>query len=266
MQTPHKSNCFRLSGILATICFLLPSLPAFAGEYYLRLGVALDQANDTNFTDRNCLNLYPWALYGCGTGGDGLPYRSNGEFHAEPSFELGLGYSATSRFRAEVVAEKRRQIEFVGLANFLALEQQQDVVASIESTLGLLVAHMDLMGRKNSPFVGFTPFIGIGFGFVRNECSEMRMDFPSTITTVPGDTRSDFAGVLTIGVSFALNKERTVLELAWRHLDLGEIRTDRDVGQVEWRSGIREPLHLDLDQTRARLKSRGIKLSLRHRM
>lgn len=264
MTAAHPYFHLRAARVVATICVLYVSLPALAGDYYLRFGVALDQASDTVFTDRNCLNLYPYALYGCGTGGDGHPYRSDGGFESTPAFELGLGYSATSRFRAELVAERRRQSEFVGLANFLQPGEQQDVVASIESTLGLLVAHVDLTDRKSSRFGGITPFVGIGFGFVRNVCSDMRMDFPRTITTVPGDARTNFAGVLALGLSFALNQQRTMLDLTWRYMDLGEIRTARNVGQVAWRSGSRDPLLLDLDLTRGRLKSQGFKLSLRH--
>jgi len=264
MQTEHPSFHIQTVGIFATICLLCVSLPVVAGDYYLRLGVAVDQPSDTVFSDRNCLNLYPSALYGCGTGGDGHPYRSDGDFKSATAFELGVGISATPRFRVELVAEKRRQSEFVGLANFLPLGEQQDVVASIESTLGLMVAHVDLTDGMSSRFRGITPFVGFGFGIVRNECSDMRMDFPRTITTVPGDTRTDLAAVVALGLSFDLNQQRTKLDLTWRFMDLGEIRTARDVGQVAWRSGSREPLLLNLDLTRGRLKSQGLKLSIRH--
>ena len=250
--------------IFATICLLCVSLPALAGDYYLRIGVSQDQPSDTVFSDRNCLNLFPSALYGCGTGGDGHPYRSSGEFKSASAFEVGIGISATPRFRVELVAEKRRQSEFVGLANFLPLGEQQDVVASIESTLGLMVAHVDLTDGMSSRFGGITPFVGFGFGIVRNESSDMRMEFPRTITTVPGDARMDLAAVVALGLSFDLNQQRTKFDLTWRFMDLGEIRTARDVGQVAWKSGSREPLLLDLDLTRARLKSQGLKLSIRY--
>ncbi len=49
----------------------------------------MDQASDAIFSDRNCLTLYPYALYGCGQGPDGLPYRSAGEFESTKNFELG---------------------------------------------------------------------------------------------------------------------------------------------------------------------------------
>lgn len=264
MQIGHPSFHIQAIRIFVTICLLCVSFPTLAGDYYLRFGVAQDQPSNTVFSDRNCLNLSPSALYGCGTGGDGHPYRSDGSFKSASAFEVGLGISATPRFRVELVAEKRRQSEFVGLANFLQLGEQQDVVASIESTLGLMVAHVDLTDGMSSPFGGITPFVGFGFGIVRNECSDMRMEFPRTITTVPGDARMDLAAVVALGLSFDLNQERTKFDLTWRFMDLGEIRTARDVGQVAWKSGSREPLLLDLDLTRGRLKSQGLKLSIRH--
>ncbi len=260
----HPPFHIQVVRIFATICLLCGSLPVVAGDYYLRFGVSQDLANDTVFSDRNCLNLYPSALYGCGTGGDGHPYRSNGDFKSALGLELGVGISATPRFRVELVAEKRRQSEFVGLANFLPLGDQQDVVASIESTLGLMVAHVDLTDGMSSRFGGITPFVGFGFGIVRNECSDMRMEFPRTITTVPGDAQMNLAAVVALGLSFDLNQERTKFDLTWRFMDLGEIRTARDVGQVAWKSGSREPLLLNLDLTRGRSKSRGLKLSIRH--
>lgn len=264
MQTEHPYLPIQAVRIFGTICLLCVSFPVFAGDYYFRFGVALDQPSDTVFTDRNCLNLFPSALYGCGTGSDRHPYRTAGGFNAELAYELGLGISTTSRFRVELLAEKRRQNDFVGLANFLPQGEQQDVVASIESMLGLMVAYMDVTDGMSSPLGGITPFVGFGFGIARNKCSDMHMEFPRTITTVPGDTRTDLVGVVALGLTFDLNQQRTKFDLTWRFMDLGEIRTARDVGQVAWKSGSRDPLFLDLDLTRGRLKSQGLKLSIRH--
>ena len=67
----------------------------------------------------------------------------------------------------------------------------------------------------------------------------------------------------TGGVAVALN-ERVSFDLAWRYSDLGEVRTPRGPGRVVWRDGSREPLPLDLAPTEARLKSHGVRLSLRY--
>ena len=89
------------------------------------------------------------------------------------------------------------------------------------------------------------------------------MTFPRTTTIVPGARRIDFAWMLTAGLSAALD-ERATLEFAWRYTDLGELRTGRGAGRVEWRDGSRAPLPLDLGATRARLRGHGLRLSLRY--
>ena len=74
---------------------------AVAGDYYLRGGVGLDRPGEAAFTDTDCASTVPAAFYGCGTGGDGAPYRSVGRFGTVPAVELGLGY-ATGAIRFEV--------------------------------------------------------------------------------------------------------------------------------------------------------------------
>ena len=58
--------------------------------------------------------------------------------------------------------------------------------------------------------------------------------------------------------------ERATLDVAWRYTDLGEVRTGRGAGRVVWRDGSRGPLPLDLAETRARLGSHGLRLSLHY--
>ena len=91
----------------------------------------------------------------------------------------------------------------------------------------------------------------------------MRMTFPRTTTVVPGARRTGLAWMLTAGVAVALGEHAT-LDLAWRYTDLGEVRTGRGADRVVWRDGSREPRPLDLAETRARLGSHGLRLSLRY--
>ena len=69
--------------------------------------------------------------------------------------------------------------------------------------------------------------------------------------------------MVTFGVAMAVG-ERAILDLAWRYTDLGKVRTKRGPGRVVWRDGSREPRPLDLAPTEARLKSYGVRLSLRY--
>ena len=258
----------KTAGVIVKFLLLFPlsicSQDTSASDAYVRFGVGMDQASDAIFSDRNCLNLYPSALYGCGQGPDGLPYRSSGEFESTKKFELGLGHSVTERFRVELMVEHRSEFEFVGRANFLATDLQQDVATPVETTTGLLISYMDIAERDIALFGEVSAYLGWGFCFVRNKSGETRMDFPFTITTLPEGSTTDFVGVLAIGVSSTFGTEKFALDAEFRYTYLGEVVTGRNVGYVTWRSGARDPLALDLDLTRSRLKRLGVSVSIRY--
>ena len=242
--------------------WMLPGA-ASAGDFYLRGGIGLDRPAGTTFTDRNCSSASPAALYGCGRGGDGAPYRSRGGFGTAPVLELGLGYAAAPAIRMEVPVEYRPRLAFEGRANFLEPGRRQSVAAELSTLSGMLAGYVDLPGLGLAKIGPFGPFVGAGVGAVRTRIGEMRMTFPRTTTVVPGAGRTGLAWMLTAGVAVALG-ERATLDLAWRYTDLGEVRTGRGAGRVVWRDGSREPLPLDLAETRARLGSHGLRLSLRY--
>ncbi|MDE0046023.1 MAG: outer membrane beta-barrel protein [bacterium] len=235
---------------------------AVAGDYYLRSGIGLDRPETTAFTDTDCSTTTPAALYGCGTGGDGAPYRSAGDFGTMPSVELGLGYE-TGVVRFEVLVEYRPDFSFDGRANFLAPERRQEVSADLSSLSGMIAGFVDLDALGVPQFGPFVPFIGAGIGAAHTRIGQTTMTFPATTTTVPGGSHTGLAWMATAGVALALS-ERVSLDLAWRYTDLGEVRTPRGPGRVVWRDGSRAPLPLDLAPTKARLKSHGVRLSLRY--
>ncbi len=247
-----------LAAGLCLVCEL-----ALAGDYYLRGGIGLDRRETADFTDTDCSTATPAALYGCGTGGDGAPYRSTGDFGTVPSVELGLGYD-TGAVRFEVLAEYRPGYSFEGRANFLAPERRQDVSADLSSLSGMIAGFVDLTALGAPEFGPFAPFIGAGIGAVHTRIGQTTMTFPATTTIVPGGSRTGLAWMATAGVALALD-ERVSLDLAWRYTDLGEVRTPRGPGRVVWRDGSRAPLPLDLAPTKARLESHGVRLSLRYR-
>ena len=121
---------------------------------YLRAGMGLDRLAETAFTDLDCSSASPAALYGCGRGGDGAPYRSVGDFGTVPVLELGLGYAAAPAERLEVLSEYRPRLAFDGRANFLATACRQSVVANPSSLSAILAAYVDLPGASRT---GFAP-------------------------------------------------------------------------------------------------------------
>ncbi len=233
------------------------------GDFYLRAGIGLDRPAESVFSDRDCSSVSPAALYGCGRGGDGAPYRSVGDFGMPEALEIGLGRVATRALRFEVLAGYRPRLEFRGRANFLQPMREQAVEAKVSSLSALLAVHVDLPALGVPKIGPLEPFVGVGAGIVRTRIGETTLTFPRTRTTVPGTDRTEFVWMVTAGVAAVLNA-RATLELAWRYSDLGEVRTGRGVGRVVWRDGSREPLPLDLAATRATLSSHGLRLSVRY--
>ena len=244
---------------IAAAASLLPRT-AEAEDLYVRAGIGINRPAETQFTDEDCSSVFPVALYGCGTGGDGAPLRSVGDFGTAAGLELGLGYAVASAVRLEALVEYWPRLTFAGRANFLDPERLQSVSADLSSLSGMLAAYVDLpeLGLRK-----LSPFIGGGIGAARVAIGETRMTFPKTTTIVPGTSRTGLTWMLTAGLGMSLG-ERTTLDLAWRYTDYGVIETGEGGGRVEWRDGSREPLALDLASTWAKLRNHGLRLSLRY--
>ncbi len=253
----------RLAAGLVAAAVSTISGAAIAGDFYVRGGIGLERPAESTFADLDCSSTSPAALYGCGRGSDGAPYRSRGGFGTTPALEAGLGYIAGPAGRLELLVEYRPRLAFEGRTNFLAPERRQTVTADLSSVAVMLAGFLDLPGLGLPKLGPFDPFVGAGTGIVRTTIGETRMMFPRTTTIVPGASRSGFAWMVTAGVATALT-ERATLDLAWRYTDLGAVRTGRGEGRVVWRDGSREPRLLDLAATRAKLRSHGLRLSLRY--
>ena len=253
----------RLAAVLIAAGVSVVSGSVTASDFYLRGGIGLERAADTTFTDLDCSSSSPAALYGCGRGSDGAPYRSRGGFGTAPALEAGLGHVVGPAARVEVLVEYRPRLAFEGRANFLAPDRRQAVTAEVSSVSAMLAGFLDLPGLGLPKLGPFDPFVGAGAGIVRTSIGATRMMFPRTTTIVSGASRTGFAWMVTVGAATALN-ERTTLDLAWRYTDLDAVHTGRGEGRVVWRDGSREPRLLDLAATRARLRSHGLRLSLRY--
>ena len=252
-------HCPHLAAVAMAAGLVLISQSVVAGDWYLRGGIGFDWPGWTAFTDVDCSSTVAAALYGCGTGDDGAPYRSVGDFGTVPAIELGLGYAAAP-VRYELLVEYRPHFAFRGRANFLTPGTREEVKANLSSVSGMLAGFVDLAGFGVPKPGPFAPFVG---AVVHTRIGKTTMTFPATMTTVPAGNRTGLAWMVTAGVAMAVG-ERTILDLAWRYTDLGKVRTDRGPGKVVWRDGSRQPRPLDLAPTEARLKGHGVRLSLRY--
>lgn len=226
--------------------------------FYLRGGVNLDLSSETRFGDDDCLSISPAALYGCGKGIDGSPLGSTGDFGTMTGGELGIGYAATPLLRFEALLQYRPGFTYQGNANFVQTAGDQEVTAELSSVSGMLSAYLDLPG-----FGPFRPFLGSGGGLNVVDIEETHMTFPNTNTIVPSGRRVDFAVMLTAGFATTL-WANMALDVGWRYTDWGFVATGVDTGRVIWRDGRRDPLELELAETRAKLSSHGLLLSLRY--
>ena len=254
------------AGLCSIFCLALAAAAwpgaAVAEGFYLRGGVGLDWSGQSQFTDQDCASAAPAALYGCGTGNDGAPTRSKGDFGRISGLEVGVGRPVAGPLRLEAALRYRPDFDFDGRANFSQTQARQPVGAEASSVSVLLAGYFDLQEAGWPMFGSVKPFVGAGLGVSRLKIETMRMGFPRTQTLVPGATQTDFTWMATAGVAIPLG-EKTTLDAAWRYLASGDVETGQDIGQVVWRDGHRPPLEIDLAKTRAKLTSHGIQLSLR---
>ena len=236
---------------------------AAAEDLYLRAGFGLDRPTETVFCDKDCEIETPVPLYGCGPAPDGAPYRSVGEFGTVAALEVGIGGTLAPALRIEALVEVRPSLTFSGRANYLDPELRQSVSVDLSVVSGMVAAYADLPALGLPRLGPFAPFVGAGLGVARIRTGETRMIFPATTTIVPGGHRTGFAWMVTAGVATALS-ESTTLDLAWRYSDLGAAETATGGGRVVWRDGSREPLMLNQGASEARLRSHGLRLSVRH--
>ena len=255
---------FRATFLIVAAVGLFSGTIAQADDFYLRAGGGLDGSEETRFKDKSCSSTSPAALYGCGTGNDGAPRSTLGDFGRMAGFELGLGRAVAPALRLEAVLQHRPSFSFKGRANFVQTSARQSVSADLSSPSGMIAAYVDLPQAGLRKFGPFSPFIGGGAGVSRIQIGETRMEFPRTATIVPGGERIGFARMLTGGVGIALT-EAVIVDLAYRYTNSGAAETGRATGRVVWHDGSRQPLELSLAETRARLSGQGFWVSLRYR-
>lgn len=242
--------------------------PAPAGgqpsnRLYLRAGLSLDRSRETRFKDRDCRSPRPGHFYGCGPGVDGAPFSSLGDFGTIAGIELGIGYVASPALRIDATAEIRPKFSFEGHSNYFR-RHPRTVSADASALSAMLSAYADLAGLGLPRFGPFTPFVGGGIGLSRIDIDDMRLHFPITVVTIPGGDRTNFAWMLTAGLSTSIG-ERTTLDLAWRYTDFGAVETGRGTGRTVCRNeGCGRASSYPVPETRARLATHGLRLSIRY--
>ncbi len=272
MVSNMNRGCGRARGLWAAVAAAVVTVgtaPASAQsaagsrELYFRAGAVLERPARARFTDRDCASRSPAALYGCGTGLDGAPLSTLGDFGTAAGYELGIGYATGSALRLEAVVSHRPRAAFEGRANFVQTTARQAVSADVSALSGLLAAYLDIPALGLPRLGPFAPFVGGGVGLTRVAVGETRMAFPRTTTVVPGGRRTSLLWMPAAGVATALGP-RVTLDVAWRYTHLGAIDTGRGAGRIVWRDGSRDPLQIALAETTADLAGHGLSVGVRY--
>ena len=227
-----------------------------ADEYYMRLGVGLERMDDSEFRDLNCNSGNDRLLYGCGR-----PFYSTGGYDSDLVLELGVGYDTGMSARIELLIDYRPEFKYSGEPNYLMTSPEKtDITLSTFSSMIAVFIDLDRIGF---PEMGsFRPFIGAGIGGTYNKVKSKTLTFPVSRLIVPPGNHADVAWMVTAGYSVALDNELT-LDVAWRHTDLGSVRTGKGEGVVKYNDTRPDrPLPNTLP-SKSRLKGQGIHISLR---
>jgi opacity protein-like surface antigen len=237
--------------------------PPAQAEPYLRAGVGVDWSHDARLRDHNCAATQPPALFGCVLGRDGRPLGAYGEFGVSPSLDVGIGYRLLPALRGEAQLIYHPDFGYSGEANFLGVTGAQPVTADLETLSALLVGYVDLARLGIPSFGPVEPYVGGGVGLSRHSISPVTYRFPglgaNAATIVQGGTNTSFSFMLTGGAALPLS-DRVTLDVGYRYLDLGKVRTEAGPARIIRRTFDRT---LDIAGTETRLTSHGLSASLR---
>lgn len=251
-----------LAGFVGAAALAGTAGAASADGVYFRIGGGYDWSTPAVFSDRDCNASGPPALFGCGTGPDGLPIGAYGDFGGSPAYEVAIGFRAAPAIRVEAALSVRPGFHFSGDANFSKTPDPQPVSADLMQSSVMGWAYVDL-GRAAGMSWPVEPFIGFGVGVSRNVLSPVLFEFPGFTqpawSETPAGTRISPAFGFAAGISRDVT-DRLAVELAWRHVNYGVVGTDAGL-MTQARGGA--PYTFPIDETWTLLSTNAVLLSLR---
>lgn len=245
---------------LLVVLALVPT--AVAGEVYLRGGFAYERSEDMTLRDRDCTSTQPPALFGCGDGIDGLSLGARGDVGDSVAWELAIGTHLGTHTRAELAFTARPDLVLDAEANFVGVSGEQPVTADGKAYSLLASGYLDL-GPETWRM---RPFVTAGAGVARISVDDVTYGFPgiapNAVTITRGGSHDGLAWTAGAGTSVRLTP-RLDLDLTLRYTDLGEMRTE--AGEATIVRPTRR-FTIDIDATRADVRSLGAVVSLRYRL
>ena len=128
---------------------------------------------------------------------------------------VGLGYRFSPNFRSDFTLGYRGGYSIGGTSG-----PGFNVGGTDASALtGMVNGYVDL-----GTYGRFTPYIGAGLGFSRNEIDTIRGNVGGTVLQLQGDDHTGFAWQTSAGTAVDLGRG-LALDLGYRYADLGLVRT-----------------------------------------
>jgi opacity protein-like surface antigen len=233
------------------LLLLLVSSNALAAPLFVRAGAGYDRGRNTAVRDRDCTSTQPPALFGCG-------FEARGDFGRAPSFEVAAGVGTRARVE---LALTHRELDLDATPNFTGVPGEQRVRSEGRSLSAIVNGAFELAPESWR----VRPFVTAGAGFARNSTGPVVYAFPriaeNAVTITRGGAHTGFAWNAGLGASVRVTDSLS-LDLAYRHTDLGTLRSPRGTATIVRPT---RTFELEIDETRADVATRGVMLSLRWR-
>jgi len=147
--------------------------------------------------------------------------RLKGDSGSSPFYQAGVGFRFSRWFRADVTASYLPTLKFSGTDNigFGSVNNGQ-----LHSGAALVNAYFDLppMLTIFGPFV--QPYFNVGVGAARNHMGSFFSTFPGIAGTIGPHTQTSAAVAFGLGTAISLGRN-SAIDIAYRFMDLGEVRT-----------------------------------------
>jgi opacity protein-like surface antigen len=154
------------------------------------------------------------------------PYTTNNSLSIANThaFGVGIGRYFSSHIRGDLTFDWGKNAAITGLVDDGAATVQGERQFGVKSMVGLANLYYDFDTRSR-----FTPYIGVGLGFSRNQTSHGHVELPTCVSGAcvvefDGATKTNVAGALMAGFSAKLH-ERVALDAGYRFLYLGDAKT-----------------------------------------
>jgi opacity protein-like surface antigen len=216
------------------------------GLFYLRADVGYGVARDAKLEDTNGAN----PLYGSGN-------WVTGDLGRSVALGAGVGVRFLPPLRAEAGVHWLPGLEYTGVTrrSGAAVRADADALALMAS----VYVDLDRLdgGSGSGPI---HPWVSAGLGAARTHLGSVRTEAAGRTITSPGGTSWRFAWSLGFGAAVDLT-DSLALDLGYRYLDMGKVRTDGGTAQMVSAGGTFTGA---VDPVEARLRTHLVTVGLRY--